>query len=146
MKADAGTESAVMSAFTNFWTAYEKRDWDGLSSLLIPDPDVSLYGTGADEKRIGRAEIKVQAERDWSQSQSAALKFDWHSVSAAGPVAWVTADGAVHAKVDGESVTMPVRLTTVLEQRSGKWLVAHFHVSMPAGEQASGGSFTPPSG
>lgn len=143
MKADAKTEAAVMNAFNNLWTAYEKRDWKALSSLFIPDTDVSLYGTGADEKRIGLKEIKAQVERDWSQSQSASLKFTWQAVSAVGPVAWVMANGAVHAKVDGQSVTMPVRQTAIFEQRQGKWLVAHFHVSMPAGEQAAGESFTP---
>ena len=144
MRADANTEVAVMKAFNDLWASYEKRDWNTLSSLFVSDPDVSLYGTGGDEKRIGLHEIKAQAERDWSQSESASLKFSWHAVSAAGPVAWVMADGALHAKVDGQSVMMPVRLTTIFEQRQGKWLVAHFHVSMPAGEQTEGQSFTPP--
>jgi hypothetical protein len=41
---------------------------EGFLALLVPDPDVFLYGTGADEKRQGLAEIQAQAERDWSQS------------------------------------------------------------------------------
>jgi hypothetical protein len=143
VKADAQTELAVMGALNHLLDAYEKRDWEGFSSWLIPDGDVSLYATGADGKQIGRAEIKQHVERDWSHSQSAALMLDWHAVSAAGPVAWVVADGALHANVDGRSVTSRVRLTTVLEQRSGKWLVAHLHVSVPTGEQPSGEPFTP---
>lgn len=84
MKADAKTEAAVMDAFNTLWKAYETREGDRLSSMFVPDPDVLLYGTGADEKRIGLAEIKAQFERDWSQSEAASLRFDWHSVSTAG--------------------------------------------------------------
>ena len=120
-----------MSALNQLLDAYEKRDWEGFSSRLIPDPDASLYATGADGKRIGRAEIKFHIERDWSQTESSALTLDWYAVSSAGPVAWVAADGALRANVDGKSVTGRVRLTTVLEQRSGKWLVAHLHLSVP---------------
>lgn len=101
MKADATTEAAGMNVFNNVWKAYEKRDGASLLSLCAPDPDVMLYGTGADEKRIGLKEFKVQFERDWSQSEAASLKFGGHTVSAAGQVAWIAADGAVHAKVDG---------------------------------------------
>ena len=145
MKADAKTQAAVMGAFNRLWKAYETRDGGTLSSMFVPDADVLLYGTGADEKRIGLTEIKAQFERDWSQSEAASLRFDWHSVSSAGRVALVAADGAIHAKVGGQEVTMPVRATTVFEQRGDRWLVAQMHVSMPAGEQAEGESWITPS-
>jgi ketosteroid isomerase-like protein len=145
VKADAKTEAAVMDAFNRLWKAYEMRDGRALLSMVVPDPDVVLYGTGADEKRIGPAEIKVQFERDWSQSEAASLKFNWHSVSLVGGVALVAADGAVNAQVGGQKVTMPVRATIAFEQRGDRWLVAQMHVSMPAGEQAEGESFTVPS-
>ncbi|MBI4233561.1 MAG: nuclear transport factor 2 family protein [Chloroflexi bacterium] len=145
MKADAKTEAAVMAAFNRLWKAYETRDGGTLSSMLVPDPDVLLYGTGADEKRIGPAEIRAQFERDWSQSETASLRFGWHSVSSAGGVALVAADGAAHVKVGGQAVTMPLRATMVFEQRGDRWLVAQMHVSTPAGEQAAGESWiTPP--
>ncbi len=51
---------------------------------MASDADVVLYGTGADEKRIGLEQIRAQVERDWSQSDSAAMMLDWTSVSAAG--------------------------------------------------------------
>ncbi|MBI4339949.1 MAG: nuclear transport factor 2 family protein [Chloroflexi bacterium] len=145
MKADAKTEAGVMSAFNSLWKAYETRDGDSLSAMVVPDSDVVLYGTGADEKRIGSREIRVQFERDWSQSQSASLKFDWHSVSMAGGAALVAADGAAHVKVGGQEVTMPVRATMAFEQRGAKWLVAQMHVSTPASEQSEGESWAPPS-
>lgn len=143
MRADAQTEAAVANAFKRLWDAYAARDGGALLSMFVPDPDVVLYGTGADEKRVGLAQIKMRFERDWSQSEAASLTFDWHAVSAVDGLALVAADGAVHAEVQGEDVTMPVRVTTVYAQRENKWLVAQMHVSMPAGEQAEGESFTP---
>ena len=68
MKADAHTEAAVMATLEQFKQAYEQRDMARLLALFAPDPDVVLIGTGADEKRVGLAEIQTQAERDWSQS------------------------------------------------------------------------------
>ncbi|MBI2911042.1 MAG: nuclear transport factor 2 family protein [Chloroflexi bacterium] len=144
MKADAKTEAAVMEAFNKLWDAYARRDEGTLSAMFAPDLDVLLYGTGGDEKRMGLAEIRTQFTRDWSQSESSALRFHWHTVSMAGGAALVGADGAAHARVDGQDVTMPVRATVVFEQRGDRWLVAHMHVSMPAGEQAEGESWVPP--
>ena len=55
---------------------------------LAPDADVVLYGTGADEKRIGPEQIQSQDERDWAQTESIAMSFPWSSISGAGTVAW----------------------------------------------------------
>src|SRR5262245_57997334 len=68
MKADVKTETAVKAALDRVAEAYTKRDSDGLVACFAPDPDVIMYGTGADEKRIGREAIRMQAERDWSQA------------------------------------------------------------------------------
>lgn len=46
--------------------------------------DVVLYGTGADEKRVGPDQVRAQVARDWAQSDSVALSLGWISVSAAG--------------------------------------------------------------
>jgi len=144
VRADAKTEAAVMGVFNNLWEAYEKRDSASLLSLFAPDPEVLVYGTGADEKRIGRKEVEVQFKRDWSQSEAASLRFQWHAVSSSGSMAWVVADGAAHVKVTGGEVKMPLRVTAIFEQRGGRWLVLHMHVSTPASEQAEGESWTPP--
>ena len=146
MKADAKAEGAVMEAFNKLWKAYETRDGSTLLSMFVPDPDVFLYGTGADEKRIGPTEIKAQFERDWSQSDAASLRFDWHSVSLAGGVALVAADGIAQAKIGEQEVTFPVRVTMAFEQRGNRWLAAQMHVSTPAAGEAEGQSWIEPQG
>lgn len=120
---------------------YAKRDWNILESLFASDPDIVMYGTGKDEKRIGTTEIKAQAERDWAQSESTALSFEWTSVSAAGNVAWVATDATFRIKAGGQEIVLPARMTAVLEKRDGKWLIVQSHFSLPATEQAEGESF-----
>jgi len=141
MKADAQTETAVMAVLNKMAESYTKRDWEGLRAVLAPDPDNVMYGTGADEKRIGLAEIKAQAERDWSQSEAGAFEYGWTSISAAGNVAWAAADATFKAKVEGQEITLPGRLTAVLEKRGDKWLIVQWHFSFPAAGQAEGESF-----
>ncbi|MFO0794669.1 MAG: nuclear transport factor 2 family protein [Candidatus Brocadiaceae bacterium] len=141
MKADAKTEAAVIAVLSKFAEGYAKRDLEAVLALFAPDPDVVMFGTGADEKRVGLAEIKAQAERDWSQSEGASLTYGWTSVSAAGSVAWVAADANFKAKVGGQEITLAGRLTGVLENRGGKWLMVQGHFSLPATAQAEGESF-----
>jgi ketosteroid isomerase-like protein len=132
MRADQQTGAAAMAVLNQFSEAYLKRDLEGLLSLFAPDADVVLIGTGRDERRVGQPEIQVQAERDWAQTEAGSLKWTWHSVSAAGSVAWVAAEGIFEAKVGGEDLSLPVRLTGVLEKRGDQWLIVQFHTSFPA--------------
>ena len=141
MRADSKTETEVMAALNQFSQAYDHRDIQGVLSSFVPDSDVVLIGTGADEKRIGTAEIKKQAERDWSQSEASSLSWRWHLVSMAGPVACLAAEGSLEAKVGGQRITMPLRLTAALEHRGDKWLFEQAHFSTPSMEQAEGESF-----
>jgi ketosteroid isomerase-like protein len=141
VKADAHTEAAVLATLEQFKRAYEQRDMGRLLALFAADADVVLFGTGADEKRIGLTEIQAQAERDWAQSEAFTLEWGWSSVSAAGPVAWVAADVAGHVRMDGQEVQLPLRLTAILEHRGASWLWMQAHVSLPAAEQATGESF-----
>lgn len=141
MKADAQTEAAVMAVLEHYTQAYEHRDMMELLANFAPDPDVLIIGTGADEKRVGLAEIRKQAERDWAQSEAASFEWGWSSVSAAGSVAWLAAEAVVAAQVGGQAVHLPIRFTAVLEQRGDTWLWVQMHASFPAQEQAAGESF-----
>jgi ketosteroid isomerase-like protein len=139
MKADVKTETAVKAALDKVAEAYAKRDIDGLLAGFASAPDVIMYGTGADEKRIGREEIRVQAKRDWSQTEAAAFPYGSMSISAAGPVAWAAVDASFDVQAGGQALSFPARITFVLEQRGEQWLIVHAHFSVPAA-QAEGES------
>jgi uncharacterized protein (TIGR02246 family) len=131
MKADNVTEKAVKAVLDKFAESYAKRDLKSAMSLIAPDADVVIYGTGADEKRVGPKEIKAQFERDWSQIEDPALEYNWTSISAAGNVTWAAIDAVLKAKVEGKSMKFPSRITMVLEKRADKWLIVQGHFSFP---------------
>ncbi|MCI0521696.1 MAG: nuclear transport factor 2 family protein [Chloroflexi bacterium] len=141
MKADVSTETAVKAVLDKLAEGYAKRDPALLRAAFAPDPDVVMYGTGADEKRVGLAAIQAQAERDWSQAEAAAVVYEWISVSAAGSVAWAACDTVFKLKADGMEMTMPARITFVFEQRGKEWFIVQGHFSFPAADQGEGESF-----
>jgi len=140
MKADVKTESEIKAVLDKLTRSYEQKDMAGLLACFAPDPDVVMFGTGADEKRVGLAEIQLQAQRDWDQTDSIAMAFDWTSISTAGPVAWAAIDGAFEIQAGGQAFRMPARSSFVLEKRNGQWLVVHGHFSAPAAGQEEGES------
>ena len=141
MKADPKTEAAVMSVVNRFVDAFGTHDLKSGLALFAPDPDVVFIGTGGDEKCIGLAEIKAELDSAFKQSEQSLIKIGWYSVSSAGSVAWGAADAVIQAKVSGQEIRFPVRLTTVLEQRGGKWFIVQSHASIPAAGQKEGESW-----
>ena len=141
MRANAQTTKEVDATIKNLADAYKKRSLAELMECFAPDPDVVLFGTGADEKRIGHEQIRNQVERDWDQTESVAMSFTSSSISAAGTVAWAALDGAFQIRAGGQNVTLPARASFVLENRNGKWLIVHCHFSTPAAGQDEGRSF-----
>ena len=142
MKADAETEAEVRALLTRLTDSYKKRDLEEFMSCFAPDPDTVLYGTGADEKRMGPAEIQIQAQRDWDQTEAISMAFGWTSVSAEGPVAWAAIDGAFKIRAGGQEFSMPARGTFVLEKRDKRGLIVHCHFSVPAAGQEEGESIS----
>jgi uncharacterized protein (TIGR02246 family) len=131
MKADSVTEKAVKDVLDKFAESYARRDLNSAMSLIAPDADVVIYGTGADEKRIGQKEIKAQFERDWAQIEEPALEYKWVSISASGNVAWAAIDSVFKGKMDGQNLKLQSRVTEVLEKRGDRWLIVHGHFSFP---------------
>lgn len=142
MKADAKTEAEVMSVVKQCFEAFARRDIDAMLAFFAPDPDVVVIGTGGDEKGVGFTEIKAIFERAFSQFEEANFEFGWHSVSVAGPLAWLAADVILHVKVNGREITEQLRLTGVMEKRGDRWLILQSHDSVPDREQAEGESFS----
>jgi ketosteroid isomerase-like protein len=140
MKADTKTEKEIKTILQEFADSYARRNLDGVMAYLSPDPDMMMYGTAADEKRLGREGFRAQAERDWSQADTTSISYGWTQVSAAGPVAWVSSDVTFRVTFGGQEMAFPVRLTGVFENRNGQWLVSQLHFSAPA-SQPEGSSF-----
>ena len=141
MKASAEIESAVRSALDRFTTAYMDRDIARLRATFAADADVLVYGTGADEKCIGLAEIERHVERDWAQSEKASITLGWTSVSSVEALAWAASEVTFNITAGGSALKLHGRLTAVLERRTQGWLIVQAHFSLPATGQSEGDSF-----
>jgi class 3 adenylate cyclase/ketosteroid isomerase-like protein len=142
MKADPHTQARVIQVFSQLAEFMSNRDVDGGVALFADDPDVFLVGTGADEVRLGISAIREQIARDLGQADSVAWTFGPQCISAAGCVAWTTGEVSIRVSMADQTHEVPVRLTTVLEQRGGRWLIQQMHVSMPNAAQAVGQSWS----
>jgi class 3 adenylate cyclase len=65
-------------------------------------------------------------------------------VSAQGDVAWFTGEGELWARVDGEDVNYPLRITAVLVRHGGRWRVVQQHSSTPAMTQREDEAYARP--
>lgn len=131
MKSDITTEKEIKGILDEFVESYAEKNLERVMSIIAPDADVVMYGTGAKEKCIGSKEIRAQFERDWSQIENPALKYNWTLISSAGNVAWAAIDAVLYAKIDGKNQSFPLRITKVLEKRENKWLIVQAHFSFP---------------
>lgn len=146
MKADPKTQTEVTQAFKGMFEAYKKQDQKAFLSYWTPDLDVLVIGSGIDEKRVGLAEIINGLERDWAQGTVESIGVKNFAVSAAGYVAWLSADVTFHGKTAeaGDTFDLVGRLTGVLENRNGRWLWMQMHLSVPSSEQEPGQSWSKP--
>lgn len=134
-------ERAVLETLDRYAERYGAKDVDGVTELFADDADVLLVGTGADERWLGRDEVRRQFERNFAEAEQ--TRFEWVSrhVAAAGDAAWVSAEAVVHVNVDGDERSIPIRFSVVLEQRDGAWVWLHRHASVGAGGQAAGTAY-----
>jgi ketosteroid isomerase-like protein len=141
MRADSEAEREIFGAVEQLTKAYEARDVEAIAALFVADPGTTVIGTGKDERRLGLAEIRMQIERDFAQSEGAKWKLGWRTVSHAGNFAWVAAEADLQVRAGGQSIAMPLRMTAALEKKGDRWQFHQLHVSTPTPEQAEGQSW-----
>jgi ketosteroid isomerase-like protein len=141
MPVNPRTSADVLAVLTKLADAYTQRDLDAVMALFATDPDLTLFGTGADERRLGTDEVRAQIQRDFDQSEAINLQWGWYQVAALGPVAWVAAEADAHVRVEGHETIIPLRFTLVCEQYNADWRVIHAHLSSPTAGQEEGQSF-----
>ncbi len=144
MRADPKTQAEVTQAFKGMFEAYKKQDLPATLSFWAPDSDVFALGSGADEKGLGLTQLTESLKRDWAQGTVLSIGVKDFLVSAAGYVAWFSADITFHGKVGEGKFDLATRLTGVIEKRNGKWLWVQMHLSVPSSTQEPGRSWPKP--
>lgn len=131
MKANPETEKAVLNVLDTLNEVYAQKNASLLDAILSPDTDAVMLDVGAGMTYVGPQSIKSVVQESFAGFESSLTTWETTSVSASGPVAWVLAEGRTEMRFNGENSTWPMRLTAVLENRNGRWLLAQSHFSMP---------------
>lgn len=139
MKADAHVEAAIRGVMEVVWQ--RRGETDVLMSFWSRDADAVAIGTGASEVAVGAEEIEQAFRQQGAASDGEELRFDRLDVSASGDVAWLYAEVTLSWTVDGVTHVDPMRLTCVLEQRDGRWLLMQMHNSVADPRIAAGEIF-----
>ncbi|MDD3932997.1 MAG: nuclear transport factor 2 family protein [Methanoculleus sp.] len=133
------TQNQIRAVLRRMAEATARKDVDGVVALA--DPNFRAFGTGPDEKAIGREAYRRHLERDFSQAETISLEFSDIHIGAEGTVAWVMADMAYHVVADGAPQTLNGRLTAVLRGTGHAWVFVQMHYSLPASDQEAGRSY-----
>ena len=128
----------ILSLLEELSAAYRDRDADRYLACFAEHAYV--YGTGSDEQCRGSNEIRAHVERDWAQSSSASFTLLDPHIVVSGPNAWVAADCSFAFHTEAGACSAAGRVSLVLVQANGEWLVQHAHFSLPA-PTAEGESF-----
>jgi ketosteroid isomerase-like protein len=120
---------ATLDAYAEHYCA---KDLDGLLSLFVEGDDITVIGTAADERCVGRAEIEQLFRRNFSSAT--AQQFDWHwrHVTVAGNGAVVAADLTIELLTAAGPMSVPLRWTVALTHQNGQWRWLHRHASAAA--------------
>ena len=132
MRADAATERAVIAVLEDLGEALADGDVARFLGQFATDPDMVWLGSWEGERGVGLAGLERLLQRLLSAPVDYSFEWERRSVSAEGSVAWVIAEGSVHARGPDQDLSSPYRLTLVLVNRAGKWLILHSHGSEPA--------------
>ena len=138
MKPTKEVESRIFFTLDKVAEAFEERDLDKMISLFSPDDDLIVLGTGADEKKVGKIEVKSLFKRDWAQSEASSIVYDWRSIFTEGKVAWAVAEATFYARVGSREMHIPTRLTIIMKESGNEWLIVHWHASNSAAGQQIG--------
>lgn len=132
----------MIETVMRFLDAFERRSTAECLACLKQSDSLMMYGTAADEKRIGVEAVREQLERNWAQSLSASVTVTWHTSAVYDNAGWVAADVLVKFKTPEAEGERPARMTFVLERdEHSQWVIAHMHFSLPDVSTKAGESF-----
>jgi ketosteroid isomerase-like protein len=141
MVASQETIAAVRGVLDRFAAAYAAKDVAGVLGCFAVGEDGVLVGTGADEWRVGDAEVRAQTERDFAQGDALSIDYGDIHIEGRDRVAWFAAQATIRASLSGEPFEAALRLTGVLTQQGDGWKIVQSHLSFPAAAQEPGSSF-----
>jgi ketosteroid isomerase-like protein len=134
--AQSSDEEGVRAAASAFYAALNARDIKAMDALWAPDANVIMIHPGGPTARapaVGPESVRQSWMRPWANLAEWSVTVNDLRVRVGQGWAVVLATTPVHAKMrDSDTVNDFLALATIVyEQREGRWLIVHQHVSQP---------------
>jgi ketosteroid isomerase-like protein len=124
----------LLTRYCRLWTAAAQADNPAVAApLYAKDADLVFYGLGQSEYRgwlaYGRGIKAALLDNVMSMRFTPGRDLQ---VTEKGPVAWTTTNLHVHVTWNsGQHQDFSAQQTAVWENRDGKWVIVHEHISSP---------------
>lgn len=133
-------EAEIVATMEQYAVAYRKKDIQAFSAIFAPE--ISGFGSGADEVIRNHAGLIRQIRRDMSQADVHSVEFSDRLIFGDGRVAWATSKSTMTFSINGGAKqNLQGRSTMVLRNTGSRWVIAQLHFSLPFGGQSAGQSF-----
>jgi ketosteroid isomerase-like protein len=116
-----------------FMTAFRAKDVNAIMELCVPDESLVVFDVTPPLQRTGAQAYRKDWEEAFSRFEgSLQAEISEEDVTAGGDVAYVLSIHHVSGTMKGgQKVDYTVRVTDGFKKITGKWLIAHTHVSFP---------------
>jgi len=124
--------AAIRSVLSDYVTAVEKGDIERYAKVVDHDLAMVNFGTDVSERIVGWDALRMAMETQFATLKDTRIVVSDVAISVApgGKVAWATSMWTFGATMAGQSLTLPVRCSWVLEKRGPRWVIVHFHKSV----------------
>ena len=126
-------EAEFKALIDRYYAAWSSMNTDNAAQFYAKDADLVFYDI-APLKYNNWAEYKEGVQKNFFDGATSA-KLTPNSdlkVTRRGNVAWTVVTFHLSAKLkSGDSMELEARHTAIWENRSGKWLIVHEHISAP---------------
>ena len=123
-------KAKLIEVLDTFCSGFARRDPEAVLRVCAPDIDLVVVTSEVPLLR-GPAELRRFLEGYAAGETTYSWEWDRHDASFSGQVAWLLAEGTEIATSGDQVVRHPYRMTMVLEQRNGAWLLRQVHGSSP---------------
>ena len=120
--------------------ALETQDMKLFAKITAHDSDMVNFGTDAAERWVGWNALEESLEQQFASFDKTklAVKDQVIKINSSGNVAWFSEIVDWNLIAQGQPTHINgSRITGVLENRNGTWLIVQFHVSVPVSAQAA---------
>ena len=134
----ATATSQVKAVVDLYMEAFKRGDSALFASLMAEDREMITFGTDAAERWVGKRNLIASFEKQASAFEVERIDISDQVIrlSESKTTAWFSeiADWYIRTGSDTDTI-QGIRITGVLEKRSGEWKIVQFHTSAPVAGQ-----------